>query len=469
MQSVAREVVRYFFRFLLVYWICFMFPFPLDLLGLPLQLVEGENQPAWMQGAGAKYGEGYSWLTTTKNDACKWVGDRVLHVEVINQLTGSGDTMRGYVGCLCAVVISAVAALLWTMLVLLLRPRQPDAHPGGAMVSEKAGTRSGLEQWRPDRHPDRRLYGTVRVLVRFFLCQMLFSYGFAKVIPLQFAQPSSFRLAQQLGDMSPMGLLWTFMGFSAPFQIFTGAVEVLAGILLTARRTTLLGGLVALAAMTHVFVLNMCFDVPVKLYSFNYLVMAFFVIAPDLPRLANALVLGKAVEARPFKPLLGSVNLDRVVVVFRTLVVVGMVFGQIRGSYKLWNDMYGGPPAPIAGRWDLVSMQIDQQEPDRDDPMTWRWLDFTSRKFMRLAGPKPPNAFYSITWNAEGKKLILTKFRATDWSATFSYEQPEADALELRGSIDGKAISASLKRAPDKQYELMTRGFHWIQELPYNR
>ena len=233
MQSVAREVVRYFFRFLLVYWICFMFPFPLDLLGLPLQLVEGENQPAWMQGAGAKYGEGYSWLTTTKNDACKWVGDRVLHVEVINQLTGSGDTMRGYVGCLCAVVISAVAALLWTMLVLLLRPRQPDAHPGGAMVSEKAGTRSGLEQWRPDRHPDRRLYGTVRVLVRFFLCQMLFSYGFAKVIPLQFAQPSSFRLAQQLGDMSPMGLLWTFMGFSAPFQIFTGAVEVLAGILLT--------------------------------------------------------------------------------------------------------------------------------------------------------------------------------------------------------------------------------------------
>ena len=66
---------------------------------------------------------------------------------------------------------------------------------------------------------------------------------------------------------------------------------------------------------------------------------------------------------------------------------------------------------------------------------------------MRLAGPKPPNAFYSITWNAEGKKLILTKFRATDWSATFSYEQPEADALELRGSIDGKAISASLKHA----------------------
>ena len=133
-----------------------------------------------------------------------------------------------------------------------------------------------VQRRKPDWHPDRRLHGLVRVLVRFFLCEMLLGYGFAKVFPLQFAQPSSFRLAQQLGDMSPMGLLWTFMGYSPSYQMFTGAVEVLAGLLLTTRRTTLLGALVALAAMTHVFALNMCFDVPVKLYSFNYLMMAIF-------------------------------------------------------------------------------------------------------------------------------------------------------------------------------------------------
>ena len=442
MRSVAREIVRYFVRFLVFYWICFTFPFPLDLLGLPFQIVEPDQQPPWMKAANEKYGAAYLWMSTQNNDACKWVGDRVLHVEVINQLTGSGDTMRAYVGCLCAVVIAAVAALLWTVLVLL------------------------LQRWRPDWHPDTRLHGFIRVLVRFFLCQMLLSYGFAKVIPLQFAQPSSFRLAQQLGDISPMGLLWTFMGFSATYQVFTGAVEVLAGLLLTTRRTTLLGGLVALAAMTHVFVLNMCFDVPVKLYSFNYLVMALFLLVPDLPRLTNALVLGKAVEARPLIPLLGSVNFDRLVLVLRTLVVVAMVYGQVRGSYKMWNDMYGGPPAPIAGRWDLVSMKIDEKEPDKDDPMTWRWLDFTSRKFMRLAGPKPPNTFYSITWDTEAKKLTLAKFRDPKWTATFSYEQPESDELELQGSIDGKVLSASLKRCAEKEYELMTRGFHWIQELP---
>ena len=445
MQALARVIVRCFFHFILFYWICFTFPFPLDLVGLPLQLVEPENQPAWMKDAGAKYGEAYMWMIDKKDNACTRVGDRVLRVEVIKQPTGSGDTMRAYVGCLCAVVIAAVAALFWTAVVLLVQRRKPD--------------------WQPDAP----LHGIVRVVVRFFLCQMLLGYGFAKVFPLQFAQPSSVRLAQQLGDMSPMGLLWTFMGFSPTYQIFSGAIEVLAGLLLTTRRTTLLGSLVALAAMTNVFLMNMCFDVPVKLYSLNYLLMAIFLIAPELPRLIRVLVLGKAVEARPFTPLLGNVVFDRLVVVLRTLLVAAMVYGQIHGSYKMWTDMYGGPPAPLSGHWDVVSMQIDEQGPDKDDPMNWSWLDFSNRQYVRLAGPKPPYLAYKVTWNSPENKFTLSKFSKPEWSAAFTYELQEPDKLELKGQMDDKAIIASLKRAPEKTYELMNRGFHWIQELPFNR
>jgi hypothetical protein len=445
MQALARGIRRYCFYFLVFYWICFTFPFPLDLMGLPFQLIEADKQPAWMHAAGEKYGEAYSWISSQKNDACTWVGDRVLHVETIIQLTGSGDTMRAYVGCLCAVVIAAIAALLWTVLVLL------------------------VERRKAARNPDGVVHGLIRVLLRFFLCAMLLGYGFAKVFPLQFPAPSAFRLGQQLGDMSPMGLLWTFMGYSSSYQMFTGAVEVLAGLLLTTRRTTLLGALLTLAAMTHVFVLNMCFDVPVKLYSFNYLIMALFLVAPELPRLFRVLVLGEAAPARPFAPLLGNVKLDRGVVVLRTLVVAAMVYSQLRANYERWNDTYGGPPAPVAGRWDLVSMLVDKKEPDNDDPVNWRWLDFSNRKLMRLAGPKPPTTVYLITWDTNGKKLTLAKVRTPEWSATFRYNLSDSGKLELEGSMDGKAITASLERAPDKQYELMGRGFHWIQELPYNR
>jgi hypothetical protein len=64
-----------------------------------------------------------------------------------------------------------------------------------------------------------------------------------------------------------MGLLWTFMGASAAYTIFTGLGELVGGLLLTTRRTALAGALVSAAVMTHVAVLNFCYDVPVKLFS----------------------------------------------------------------------------------------------------------------------------------------------------------------------------------------------------------
>jgi len=64
-----------------------------------------------------------------------------------------------------------------------------------------------------------------------------------------------------------MGLLWTFMAASKGYQIFTGAAEVLGGILLLWKRTTTLGALTVFGVMANVMALNFFYDVPVKLLS----------------------------------------------------------------------------------------------------------------------------------------------------------------------------------------------------------
>jgi len=63
----------------------------------------------------------------------------------------------------------------------------------------------------------------------------------------------------------------TFMGASTPYNVFTGASEMLAGVLLFFPTTTLLGALLAMAVMTQVVALNFCYDVPVKLFSTHLL------------------------------------------------------------------------------------------------------------------------------------------------------------------------------------------------------
>ena len=77
------------------------------------------------------------------------------------------------------------------------------------------------------------------------------------------------------------------MGASESYNVFTGAGEILGGLLLTTRRTTLLGAIVSLGVLGHVAMLNFSYDVPVKLFSLHLLAMAVFLIAPDLRRLAT--------------------------------------------------------------------------------------------------------------------------------------------------------------------------------------
>jgi hypothetical protein len=73
------------------------------------------------------------------------------------------------------------------------------------------------------------------------------------------------QLVQTYGDMSPMGVLWKFMGQSPYYQSFTGLVELLAGLFLCFRFTYLLGLTLGFLAFSQVFALNLFFDVPVKL------------------------------------------------------------------------------------------------------------------------------------------------------------------------------------------------------------
>ena len=44
--------------------------------------------------------------------------------------------------------------------------------------------------------------------------------------------PALSQLATPLGDLLPMRFSWLFIGYSAPYQFFSGAMETIAGLLL---------------------------------------------------------------------------------------------------------------------------------------------------------------------------------------------------------------------------------------------
>lgn len=203
------------------------------------------------------------WQTLTL-----WAGHRLLHLrEMPVDPDLGGDTTAGWVRWLVMAAVAVVAALAWTL----------------------------LDRRRTEY---RRLHAGLRLPLRYILGFTMFNYGMIKVIQSQFVVLHIAKLQETYGEMSPMGLLWTFMSYSAPYNVFTGGAEALGGLLLFFRRTTLLGALTVAAVMTHVVLINFSYDVIVKIYSIHLLATALFLAAPDLGRLADLLVLHRPTRPR---------------------------------------------------------------------------------------------------------------------------------------------------------------------------
>lgn len=318
---------------------------------------------------------------------------------------GSGDTTWNWVQLALTLAIAAVGSIVWSVV-----DRRATDHP-----LLKAG---------------------LRVACRFALASALISYGVIKVIQTQFPPPSLDRLVQPFGQASPMGLLWTFMGASYGYNLFTGAGEVLAGLLLTARRTTLAGALLGAAIMTHVLVLNLCYDVPVKIFSALLVVVALYLIAPDAKRLAAVLFAG------PQRAAAWKIGL-------RTALVLGFVAFSFYETQEFSKERLAR--SEHYGIWSA-------------DPATgWRRVVFDYKDTISIYYPNDERKRFRIE-GASLKRRDDPKF-----IAPFNVKRVDENTLIVDTALDGKTIHATLRKEPPREFTLTSRGFHWISEYPYNR
>jgi hypothetical protein len=379
--------------------------------------------------------------THLREAVVSWVGQHVFQATITIVPTGSGDTTYNYVELFCYLVVAAGAAVVWTL----------------------------LDRRRADY---RRLHEWLRVGVRFALAGTMISYGAYKVIKTQFPDPSLHRLVQPIGEVSPMGLLWTFMGASTGYTVFTGIAEMLGGVLLSTRRTTLLGALVCAAVMTHVVMLNFCYDVPVKLFSTHLLALSVFLIAPDARRLADLWLFNRPVKPAALRPLFGRKWLDRGALAFRTLFVAGLVALCLLRSHRVRADFEArAARSPLYGVWNVEEFVTDGEArpPLVADTARWRRVVFDRADSVEIQMMSGPRQFYGAKIDLWRGGLALLRSDDPNGAGLLSCRQVEPGLLAVEGRFAGRTIRVRLRRQNDTEFPLISRRFHWINEFPYSR
>lgn len=355
--------------------------------------------------------------------------------------SGSGDKTFDWVHSFCFLVIALAITVVWSI------------------ASRRTENYVTAHKW-------------YRLFLRFALGTTMLSYGGAKIIPLQMSFPSLTRLLEPYGNFSPMGVLWASIGASRPYEMFTGAMEISAAILLFIPRTATLGAIVALCCTVEIFTLNMTYDVPVKLFSFHLIVMSLFLLAPDMTRLLNVLVLNRTAEPSTQPPIGNTARARRIWTIAQVVFGVWLVGAAIQSSIQAWS-VYGGgaPKSPLYGVWNVAYMSIDgvERSPLVTDYFRWRRVVFDRPAFMSFVRMDDTVMTVGSKIDEGAKSINLTRANDQKWAAAFSFERPSPARLTLSGEMDGKRIQMRLELFPREKFLLVTRGFNWVQEYPFNR
>ena len=132
-----------------------------------------------------------------------------------------------------------------------------------------------------------------------------------------------------------MRLSWLFIGYSGNYQFFLGLVECIAGLLLLFRKTATLGALFAAGIFANVAVMNLSYDIPVKIFSIHLFLMAFFLLAFEYKRLADIFIYNRPASANHIYDVSFPKRWMRIAL---TLVKYGYVlfvlYGNVSGGYE---------------------------------------------------------------------------------------------------------------------------------------
>jgi len=368
-----------------------------------------------------------------------WTAVHIFHVQAtldFGYSSGSHDDMFGWILAFCLLVISVLATGIWSIL---------------------------------DRRRENyvKLHKWFRLFIRFSLAGQMLNYGMFKVIPVQMPFPHLHRLLEQFGNFYPMGILWSSIGASPAYEIFLGCAEVFGGFLLIVPRTATFGALVCLAEMIQVFMLNMTYDVPVKLFTFQLILLALFLLAPDLPRLINFFFLNRTTAPSAQAQLFSTRRANRIALTVQILFGLWLMVMNAHGNRQYWYTYGGGQPkSPLYGIWEVDRQTIDGQlrSPLLNDYGRWRRVIFDFHNRVTFQRIDDSFAHHVVTINAKDKTLVFSDEVDKNWKAHFTFACEAPGQLILDGNMDGHETHLQLRLLDLNKFVLVNRGFHWVQE-----
>jgi hypothetical protein len=395
---------------------------------------------------------GINYLDDLYSKVMDWAvyfgNDHFFHVrKVLVPLNGSGDTSYGWAQVWLFLSLAVMGCLIWSFL------------------DKKRKAYYQLNYW-------------LCLFTRYYIALIAFIYGIEKLFALQMYFPNLSQLATPLGDFLPMRLSWMFIGYSTPYQVFSGVMQTTVGLLLLYRKTTTLGILMGTAVFLNVMMLNLCYDIPVKIFSIHIVIMCLFLLVNEFERIVCFFVLNRPAAAcniYNFHFRKKWMRIARVVLkIAFIMIAVGLQFYNMIRYYESSHTDTATKPIP-RGIYDVAVFAVNKDTIPISINDSVRWSDVIFDNFgygsMKTSDTvfrqRYRRAYFYYEGDSVKHSISFKKMQGDSIAiASFHYLMPDSNTVMLWGKQKNDSLFIKLKRN-HRHFQLAEKQFHWLSE--YNR
>jgi hypothetical protein len=202
--------------------------------------------------------------------------------------------------------------------------------------------------------------------------------------------------------------------------------------------------------------------------------MAAFLVLPDARRLLNVLVLNRPtapleLAAPPLGPKWNTKRVRVTCLVLKYVFVLSAVVSQVVTC--LADSRMSGKKHELYGIYQVEEFTRNgaAEEATLANKSRWRSLSVNEYGGIWVRAMDDTKSFLRVETDEKTKVMTVTRTKAKGEKEVLSFAQPDAEHVTLEGKLGDDALVVKLKKMPTPEFQLVTRGFHWIQEFPYNR
>jgi hypothetical protein len=311
------------------------------------------------------------------------------------------------------------------------------------------------------------LHFGLTIVLRIALCIITFSYGIDKLIPVQMSTPNLYQLTNSMGNQN--GLLWHLLGIGKDYQMFSGALEIIAALLILFNRTLVLGLLMLFGIYLNVCMMNYAFSVGVLYFALFLFVATLFLLFPYAKKLIKLFLLQQPSSLKPIGGDNPKHKLNPILIItIGILLLVSFGFNTSKALKQHQKNLTAKRTTQIYKVVEHIQNN-DTLQAIENSKNRWRyWVEYEidNRKALTIFSMDINNRLkYYYSKDTLNNLIILFPQKNEETKQhndTLNYLIKPNGQLEINGKSDGKNYNVLLHSFSIDSFPLMRKKPHFL-------